>query len=189
MQRRIVVSQYMSLDGVVEDPVGMESSGLGNWTGPFNRGPEGDQFKLDEVNAIGAVLLGRVTYDAFAAVWPHIKDEGGVAACLNSLPKFVVSNSLRRADWVGTEILAGDAAERVRDLKAQPGGDLLVYGSIALVHSLMNHDLIDEYNLMIYPTVLGRGRKLFAQGYASTLMLQECRTLGGGIVLARYRTP
>ncbi|GLS21947.1 pyrimidine reductase [Labrys miyagiensis] len=186
MPRKIVVTEYISLDGVIEDPVGMENSGLGDWTGPFERGPEGDKFKHEEMLAAEAVLLGRVTYDAFAAVWPSVKDEAGFADRLNSMPKFVASNTLRRAEWHNTTILSGDVVDDIRTLKAQPGGDILVYGSTALVHALMPHGLIDAYNLMVYPTVLGRGKRLFPDGYASQLALAESKPLGSGIVLLRY---
>jgi dihydrofolate reductase len=188
MPRRIVVTEYMSLDGVVEDPVGMEGSGLGNWTGPFARGPEGDQFKLDELMESEALLFGRRTYDAFAAVWPGIVDETGLAARMNALPKFVASTTLGSADWTNSTLLTGDLAEAARALKAQPGGDILVYGSASVVHELAPLGLIDQYNLMIYPTVLGRGKRLFPEGTAARLALVECRELGSGIVLAKYRT-
>jgi dihydrofolate reductase len=188
MSRKIIVAEYMSLDGVVEDPVGMEDSGLGNWTGPFARGPEGDQFKLDELRAGGALLLGRNTYEAFAAAWTTRDDEAGFAERMNSLPKFVASTTLKAADWNNSAILTGDLADGVRALKAQPGGDILVYGSASLVHALMPLGLIDQYNLMVYPTVLGRGKRLFPDGVATRLALLECRQFGGGIVLARYQT-
>jgi dihydrofolate reductase len=188
MPRKIVVAEYISLDGVIEDPVGMENSGLGDWTGPFNRGPEGDKFKHDELLAIDAILLGHVTYDAFAAVWPSVKDDTGFADRINSLPKFVASNTLEQSEWNNTTILSDNAIEQIRDLKKQAGGDILVYGSTALVHALMPHGLIDEYNLMVYPTVLGRGKRLFPNGYESTLTLVECKPLGSGIVLLRYRS-
>jgi dihydrofolate reductase len=187
MSRKIIVTEYMSLDGVIQDPVGMENSGLGDWTGPFSRGPEGDKFKLDELFGCDAILLGRATYDAFAAVWPAVKDDNGFAERMNSLPKFVASKTLQRAEWNNTTIFSADPVEQIRALKRQPGGDILVYGSTALVHSLMSHDLIDRYNLMIYPTVLGQGERLFVHGYASILILEESRRLGSGIVLLRYR--
>lgn len=186
MPRKIIVAEYMSLDGVIEDPVGMGDSGLGDWTGPFSRGPEGDKFKHDELFASGAVLLGRVTYDAFAAVWPGVEDEAGFADRMNGMPKFVASNTLETAGWNNTTILSGDAVERISALKREPGGDILIYGSTALVHALMPHGLVDEYNLMVYPTVLGRGQKLFADGHVMTLRLLESKPLGGGIVLLRY---
>jgi dihydrofolate reductase len=176
----------MSLDGVIEDPVGMEESGLGDWTGPYTRGPEGDKFKIDELFASDAVLLGRTTYEAFAAVWPSVEDETGFADRINSLPKFVVSNTLAEAGWNNSTIVTGDIVEKIRALKEEPGGDILVYGSAALVHALIPHGLIDAYNLMVYPTVLGRGKRLFPDGARLDLALAEARPLGSGIVLIRY---
>lgn len=186
MPRKIVVTQYVSLDGVMEDPVGMEGSGLGDWTGPFTRGPEGDKFKIDELFASGAVLLGRRTYEAFAAVWPAVKDETGFADRINSLPKFVVSNTLTEAGWNNSTIVSGDIVERIRTIKEEPGGDILVYGSAELAHALMPHGLIDAYNLMVYPVVLGRGKRLFPDGTKLDLTLAECKPLGSRIVLIRY---
>src|SRR5262245_27535388 len=117
MSRKLIVTEYISLDGVIEDPVGMEGSGLGDWTGPFERGPDGDKFKIGELFDSSAVLLGRSTYDAFAAVWPHVKDDTGFAERINNIPKFVVSNSLERAQWNNTTILRGDGPEQVAMLK------------------------------------------------------------------------
>lgn len=186
MPRKIVVTQYVSLDGVMEDPVGMEGSVLGDWTGLFTRGPEGDKFKIDELFASGAVLLGRRTYEAFAAVWPAVKDETGFADRINSLPKFVVSNTLTEAGWNNSTIVSGDIVERIRTIKEEPGGDILVYGSAELAHALMPHGLIDAYNLMVYPVVLGRGKRLFPDGTKLDLTLAECKPLGSRIVLIRY---
>jgi len=187
MKRKIIVADYISADGVVQDPVGMEGSGLGDWTGPFKRGPDGDKFKNEELFASDALLLGRVTYDAFAAVWPTVKDDAGFADRINSMPKFVVSTTLRTAPWNNTTIIAKDMVASVDALKQRDGGDILVYGSTALVHSLIPHRLVDEYNLLVYPTVLGRGTRLFPQGAAVRLDLLECRQFGSGIVLLRYR--
>lgn len=187
MSRKIIVSQYMSLDGVIQDPVGMEGSGLGDWTGPFKRGPEGDRFKHEELFACEAVLLGRVTYDAFAAVWPTLEDPAGFADRMNTMPKYVVSQTLERANWNNTKILPGDVVASIRSLKDQPGGDIIIYGSAALVHALIPAGLVDEYNLMVFPTVLGRGTRLFPSNYKSALSLIESRPFGGGIVLLRYR--
>ena len=184
--RKLVVSMYVSLDGVIEDPVGMEGSGLGDWTGPFTRGPEGDKFKFDELFAADAVLLGRVTYGSFAAVWPTVKDEAGFADRINALPKYVPSRTLGEADWNNTTIWRGDLAEEVTKLKQGEGGDILVYGGAALVHALAEHDLVDEFRLMVYPTVLGRGKRLFADGTKIGLALAESKVLGSGIVLLRY---
>jgi dihydrofolate reductase len=186
MPGKIIVTNYVSIDGVIQDPVGAEASGLGNWTGPFDRGPEGDAFKHEELFGAEALLFGRVTYEAFAAVWPTVEDDTGFADRINAMPKVVASNRLRAGAWRNTTVLSGDAIDGVRALKAKTRGDLLVYGSASLVHALMPHGLIDGYNLMVYPVVLGRGTRLFAQGYRSTLRLVESRPLGSGIVLLRY---
>lgn len=187
MASRLVVTEYMSLDGVIEDPVGMEGSGLGNWTGPFERGPGGDRFKHEELVTSDALLLGRRTYEGFAAVWPTVKDESGFAERINALPKFVASTTLARADWSNSTVLAGDLPDKVSALKQRFRGDILVYGSAALAQALMPSRLIDEYRLMIHPTVLGRGKRLFRDGATSALTLLECTQLGSGIVLLRYQ--
>jgi dihydrofolate reductase len=187
MPRKIIVTQYVSVDGVLEDPVGMEGSGLGNWTGPFTRGPEGDKFKLDELFAADSMIYGRKTYDAFAGAWPNIKDDTGYAERMNALPKLVASTTLQKADWNNSTIVHGDLVETVRAFKAQGDGACLIFGSASIVHQLAPQGLVDEYRLMIYPTVLGRGTRLFADGVATGLALEECRQFGGGIVLLRYR--
>ena len=187
MPGSIVVTDYISLDGVIEDPVGKEDSGLGNWTGPFSRGPEGDQFKLNELLAASALLFGRKTYDAFAAVWPVVKDEAGFAARMNSLPKHLATHR-DSAEWENTILIKGDLVEAAKELKQNVDGDILVYGSFSIVHQLALHGLIDEYRLMIYPTVLGRGKKLFPENWSTVLKTEQVQVLGGGIVLARYRT-
>lgn len=184
MSGRIVVTEYMSLDGVIEDPVGMEGSGLGNWTGPFKRGPEGDRFKLSELEAASALLFGRKTYDAFAAHWPQAKD--AYAERINRLPKYVASHR-GDADWNNTTLIGSDVAAAVRKLKTQIDGDALVYGSASLVHQLAPVGLIDEYRLMVYPTVLGRGKKMLPDGYTAVFRTEEVRQFGDGIVLLRYR--
>jgi dihydrofolate reductase len=186
MPGRLVVTEYVSLDGVIEDPVGMEGTGLGDWTGPFERGPEGDKFKHEELFASDALLLGRRTYEGFAAVWPTVKDETGFAERINSLPKFVASKTIRKADWNNSTVLGGDLADEVRGLKDGSAGDILVYGSAAVVHALMPHGLVDEFRLMVYPTILGRGKRLFPDGVKAAPRLVECKQLGSGIVLLRY---
>jgi dihydrofolate reductase len=187
MTRKLVVTQYISLDGVIQDPVGMEDSGLGDWTGPYTRGPEGDRLKLEELSRSDMLLLGRVTYDGFAAVWPGVKDEAGFADRINAMPKFVASNTLKKATWNNSTVISGGVAAKVRELKAGEGGDILVYGSAALVHALMPEGLVDHYNLMLYPVVLGRGTKFFPDGFPASLALEECKELGSGIVWLRYR--
>lgn len=186
MPRRLVVTEYISVDGVIEDPVGMEGSGLEDWTGRFTRGPEGDRFKHAELFASDALLLGRRTYEGFAAVWPSVRDEAGFAERINSLPKFVASTTIRSADWNNSRVLTGNLADEARALKEQRGGDILIYGSASIVHALMPLGLIDEYRLMVYPIVLGRGTRLFPAGTTSVLSLVECKQLGSGIVMLRY---
>jgi dihydrofolate reductase len=186
MAKRIVVTEYISLDGVIEDPVGKENSGLGNWTGPFSRGPEGDRFKLDELVTADCLIFGRATYDAFAAVWPHMKDETGLADRMNSLPKYVASRTLKHGTWGDSTIWNGDLVAAANALKAEGPGEALIYGSVSVVHQLASARLIDEYRLMVYPTILGAGKRLYPDGAASRLQLTECRQLGGGIVLLRY---
>jgi dihydrofolate reductase len=183
--RRLVVTQYISLDGVIEDPVGMENSGLGDWTGPFTRGPEGERLKQEELDAAGSLLLGRRTYDAFAAVWPHVTDSP-FADRINALPKHVASTALTAADWQGSSILKGDALAAIAALKQEAGRDILVYGSLKLVHGLQRAGLVDAYNLMVYPIALGAGGRLFADGARAELALAEAKTLGDGIQWLRY---
>jgi dihydrofolate reductase len=186
MAKKIVVTQYISLDGVIEDPVGMENSGLGNWTAPFNRGPDGDRFKLEELFSAGALIFGRTTYEAFAATWPHIQDDAGYAHRMNRLPKYVASNSLKNASWGPTTIWSGDLAAATKTMKCEGDGEILIFGSASVVHQLAPHGLVDEYRLMVYPTLLGAGKRLFPDALKVPLALTECQQLGGGIVLLRY---
>jgi dihydrofolate reductase len=186
MTKKIVVTEYISLDGVIEDPVGMENSGLGNWTGAYSRGHEGDQFKLEELLAADSLIFGRTTYDAFAASWPHMKDDTGLADRMNSLPKYVASSTLTQATWGASTIWKGDIVSAAKALKAQGHGEALIYGSASVVHQLASASLIDEYRLMVYPTILGAGKRLYPEGARSQLQLAECKQLGDGIVLLRY---
>jgi dihydrofolate reductase len=157
---QIVVTEFISLDGIIEDPGGGAYRHAG-WTFTFDRGAEGDQLKLAELNAAEAQLLGRVTYDGFAAAWPTMEDEAGFAAKMNGMPKYVVSKTLRQADWNNTTVLAGDPVAEISALKDTVAGDILVAGSSQLVQLLAANDLVDEYHLMVFPVLLGSGRKLF----------------------------
>jgi dihydrofolate reductase len=188
MPKRIVVTEYISLDGVIEDPVGMEGSGLGNWTGPFKRGPRGDRFKQEELLAADALMFGRTTYDAFASAWPHVKDEAGYAQRMNTLPKYLASSTLKSANWGPTTIWNGDLAAMTKIMKAKGDGEVLIFGSASIVHQLASHDLIDEYRLMVYPTLLGAGKRLYPESAKSRLTLAECQELGDGIFLTRYNS-
>ena len=188
--RRLVVSEFVSLDGVMEDPGGAEGFARGGWALQFDRGPEGDKFKLDEVMDSDALLLGRVTYEAFAAAWPSRTDDVGFADKMNGMPKFVVSSTLERAEWNNSTVIRGDAAAEVAGLKQGPGRDILVAGSGQLVRTLAQHDLVDEYRLMVFPVVLGGGKRLFADtAEPVTLSLAEARSVGAGVLILVYRRP
>ena len=186
---RIVVSEFVSLDGVMEDPGGSEGTRNAGWTFRFERGPEGDRFKLDEVLDAEALLLGRVTYEGFAAAWPTMEDPVGFAAKMNAMPKYVVSNTLSDADatWSNSTVVRGDAAAELKTLKEAVAGDLLVAGSASLVQTLVEHGLVDEYRLMVFPIVLGSGKRLFGEvSEAPVLALDDITTVGGGIVVLTY---
>jgi dihydrofolate reductase len=179
---RIVVSQFMTLDGVVEDPGGAEAFDRGGWAFEFDRGEEGDKFKLDEVMAARALLLGRVTYEGFAAAWPS--RTGAFADKFNAMPKYVVSTTLAEPGWSNSTVVGADVAAAVAQLKRDVDGDILVNGSIALTATLLEHDLVDEWRLMVYPTVLGAGKRLFAETPApSVLRLTGARPAGETIIL------
>ena len=184
---KLVVSEFITLDGVVEDPGGAESFEHGGWSFKFEQGPEGEQYKLDEVLAADALLLGRVTYEGFAAAWPAITDEAGFADKMNGMPKYVVSTTLERPEWNNTTVIKGDVAGEVSKLKQQ-AGDLLVTGSPTLIRTLMEHDLVDEYRLMAFPIVLGTGKRLFGDGSKlSTLRLVDAKPVGpDGVVVLTY---
>ena len=164
---RIVVSEFVSLDGVMEDPGGSEGTPAGGWAFRFERGADGDAYKLEELRDAEAMLLGRVTYEGVAAAWPSIEDEQGFAEKMNGMPKYVVSSTLERADWQNSTILPGDPVAEVTALKRRLAGSILVAGSMSLVHTLHDAGLVDEYRLMIYPTVLGSGKRLFRDGAAA----------------------
>ena len=181
---KIVVTEFVSLDGVMEDPGGSEGTPQGGWAFKFDRGPDGDRYKLDELMDAEAMLLGRVTYEGFAKAWPSISDESGFAAKMNGMPKYVVSNSLERASWENTQILSGEAVEQSARLRRELGGSILVAGSMTLVQALQDADLVDEYRLMVYPTVLGTGKRLFRDGARTSAMeLVESRRAGSTAIL------
>jgi dihydrofolate reductase len=182
---RIVVTEYMSVDGVVEAPSGTESFERVGWTDPFTRGPEGDAFKVEETMAADAMLLGRVTYEEFAAAWPHF--EGEFADRMNSMPKYVVSSTLRDPEWSKTTVLAGDVVGEVRQLKERHERDILVHGSPQLSQTLLEHDLVDALHLLVYPVVVGAGKRLFGETSGTKrLRLVETRTFGDGVQLLVY---
>jgi dihydrofolate reductase len=174
---RIVVTEYISVDGVVEAPSGTESFERVGWTDAFSRGPEGDTFKLDETMASDALLLGRITYEGFAPVWPHY--EGQFADKFNRMPKYVVSGTLTDPAWNNTTVITGDIAEEVGKLKQRYTGDIAVHGSPRLVQTLLDYDLVDALHLQVYPVIVGAGKRLFGPtSETMRLRLAEARTMG-----------
>lgn len=167
---KVVVSEFVTADGVFEDPGGAEGFEHGGWALRFKRGPDGDKFKVDELMAAGALLLGRITYEGFAAAWPG-REGDMFGERINSMRKYVVSSTLERADWTNSTVIDGDIERRVTELKDEVDGDILVNGSGELVRGLADHGLVDEYRLMVYPVALGRGKRLF-DGIATSMPLQ-----------------
>ncbi len=183
---RIVVTEFVSLDGVMEDPGGAEDFEHGGWSFEISRGDEGDKFKLDETFASEALLLGRVTYEGFAEAWPS--REGEFADKFNSMPKYVVSSTLEEPEWNNSTVLRGDLAEEVAKLKHEHDGDVVVHGSARLAQALLEHDLVDELRLMVYPVVLGSGKRLFGEtSDKKTLRLVESKVVGDGVAILIYR--
>jgi dihydrofolate reductase len=183
---RIVVTEFVSLDGVVEAPGGGESFRHGGWSFEINRGDEGDKFKLDETLESEVLLLGRVTYEGFAAAWPT--RDGEFADKLNSMPKYVVSSTLEDPEWNNTTVLKGDVVEGVSKLKQEQGGDIVVHGSPQLAQTLIEHDLVDEYRLMVFPVVLGSGKRLFGEtSDKKSLRLVDSKVVGDGVAILVYQ--
>ena len=185
---RIVVTEFVSLDGVMEAPGGGEDFEHGGWTFEIDRGPEGNQFKLDETMSSDALLLGRRTYEGFAAAWPSREDDAGFAEKFNSMPKHVVSSTLSDPDWNNSSVLDGDLAEEVPKLRERYDGDIAVHGSAQLVQALVEQDLVDELRLMVFPVVLGSGKRLFGEtSDKKSLSLVDSKVVGDGVVILTYR--
>ena len=184
---KVVVTEFVTVDGVIEDPGGSEHRPFGGWAFQFERGEEGDRFKLDEVMAADALLLGRVTYEGFAAAWPS--RVGDFADKFNGMPKYVASTTLTDPKWNNTTVLGDDVAGEVARLREAPGGDVLVNGSATLLRTLVEHDLVDEYRLMVFPLVIGDGKRLFVEGSRiPALELVESRPVGpDGVLVLIYR--
>ena len=178
--RKVIASEFVSLDGVIENPV---------WTFRFT-GEEQHRFKYDDLSAADALLLGRATYEGFAATWPHMTEQAGeYADMMNGYPRYVVSTTLEQPlGWNNSTLIKGDVAEEVPELKRQPGGDIMVFGSGSLVNKLMHLGLIDEYRLMVFPVVLGSGQRLFEDGIEETVLeLVGTDTFDTGVVVLTYR--
>jgi dihydrofolate reductase len=181
---KIIVTEFVTLDGVLEAPGG-EDREFGGWAMEVDRGEGGDKFKLEETMSSVALLLGRVTYEGFAEAWP--KRTGEFADKFNNLPKYVVSSTLEKADWNNTKILDGDVFEEVSKLRQEIEGEIVVHGSGTLVQSLLEHKLVDELRLMVFPIILGRGERLFSEiGSKIAAKLIDSRTVGDGVVILVY---
>jgi dihydrofolate reductase len=182
---RIVVTEFVSLDGVMEAPGGGEDFKHAGWTFAIDRGDEGNKFKIDETLDSEALLLGRVTYEGFAAAWPSRKNE--FADKFNSMPKYVVSSTLQKADWNNSTVLRGDVVQEVSKLRQGLDGNIVVHGSAMLAQTLLEHDLVDELRLMVFPVVLGTGKRLFGDtSDKKRLRLEDSKTVGDGVVILRY---
>jgi dihydrofolate reductase len=184
---KLIVTEFVSIDGVFEDPGGAEGYEHGGWTFEYDRGDEGNKFKLDELMDADVQLFGRVTYEGFAAAWPS--RDGDFADKINQGPKYVVSGTLENPEWQNTTVLSGDVAEEITDLKERTDGNILVAGSGTLVRGLLAADLVDELRLMVFPTVLGRGKRLFPDGIDRLkLNLVESGPVGpDGVQIQVYR--
>jgi dihydrofolate reductase len=184
---RIIATEFVSLDGVVEAPGGGEDFVYAGWSFEIDRGDEGNKFKVDETVESDALLLGRKTYEGFAAAWPS--REGEFAYKFNRMPKYVVSSTLGTPEWSNTTVLRGDLAQEVGRLRERHGGPIVVHGSPTLVQGLLEHDLLDELRLMVYPVVLGKGKRLFGNTTTKKrLRLQSSRVVGDGVEIAIYET-
>jgi dihydrofolate reductase len=183
---KIVITEFVSLDGVMEDPGGAEDFKYGGWSFEFNRGADGDKFKLDETLATDALLLGRVTYEGFADAWPS--REGEFADKFNAMPKYVVSSTLKDPEWSNSTVIDGELAAEVEKLKQSVDGDIVVHGSAQLAQALIESDLVDELRLMVFPVVLGKGKRLFGDtSDKKGLRLADSRTVGDGVAILTYQ--
>jgi dihydrofolate reductase len=182
---KIVVSEFISLDGVIEDPGGAEGYEHGGWSFSFDQGEEGRKFKLDELMASDAQLLGRVTYEGFAKAWPTMTDPVGFADKMNGMPKYVVSSTLQHPTWENSTILS--STDGVAEVKSQYAGDILIAGSATLVRALTDLGLVDEYRLMVFPLVLGTGKRLFDGAKLTRLKLADVTEIGtDGVSIQRF---
>jgi dihydrofolate reductase len=182
---RIVVTEFVSLDGVMQAPGGGEEYEHAGWTFEIDRGADGETFKMDETRDSEALLLGRVTYEGFAAAWPTMKGE--FADKFNNMPKYVVSSTLEAPEWNNTTVLDGDLEEQVSKLKRELDGDIVVHGSASLVQGLLERGLVDEVRLMVFPVVLGSGKRLFSETSGKRrLRLVDSKAVGDGIAILTY---
>jgi dihydrofolate reductase len=186
--RKLIVTEFVSIDGVMDSPGGEPGYKHSGWTFAHADGEDHFQYKLDELMEADALLIGRVTYESFAGAWPDRTDEAGFADKMNAMPKYVVSTTLEDPEWHNTTVVKGDAAEEVRALKDSDGGPIVIMGSRTLVQSLYDHDLVDEYRLMVFPVVLGSGKRLFPDDAADKIPLQlaDVKRYDSGVAVHVY---
>jgi dihydrofolate reductase len=187
---KIVVTEFVSLDGVIEDPGGSENFKHSGWSFEISRGDEGDNFKMQETRDSDALLLGRRTYEGFAEAWPS--RDGEFADKFNNMPKYVVSNTLKNPEWTNSTVLKGgnDLPAEVQEIKSKHEGDIVVHGSAQLTQSLLEQDLVDELRLMVFPVVLGTGKRVWGEtSDKKRLHLEDTKTVGDGVVIMTYRRP
>jgi dihydrofolate reductase len=183
---RIIVTEFVSIDGVMEGPGGGEGFRHSGWQFEFDSGEEFLTFKSDETFQSEAMLLGRRTYEEFAKSWPSV--QGEFADRFNGMPKYVVSSTLKDPEWANSRVLAGDAVAEVAKLRRETGGDIVVHGSAQLVQTLVEHDLVDELRLMVYPVILGAGKRLFGDTSGKKrLRLADSKVIGDGVTVLIYR--
>lgn len=184
--RKLVVSEFVSLDGIFEDPGGAESYKYGGWTMSYSN-DEFAQFKGDEIKTADALLLGRITYEGFAKAWPNMQGAGEYGEWMNGTPKYVISKTLKKADWNNSMIISGNVVEEMSKIKQGVGKDILVFGSGQLSRFLLENNLVDQINLLVYPVILGEGKRLFAGSEKKELQLVEAKTFKTGIVSLIYQ--
>jgi|SRR5699024_7947295 len=185
--RKIIATEFITLDGVMEDPGGAEKTKHGGWSGQFWN-EEAQKYKYDELFATDALLLGRVTYEGFAAAWPSMTDEDGFADRMNGLPKYVVSETLNHAEWSHSSLIKEKVVEQISQMKQESGQDIVIHGSGKLINSLLPHGLIDEFRLMVFPLVLGGGKRLFKEtADPNQFKLLETKTFETGVIVAHYQ--
>ena len=185
--RKIIASEYVTLDGVMEDPGGGDKSKYGGWSLQFWN-EQAMKFKYDELFGCDALLLGRVTYAGFAKAWPTMKDTGDFGERMNTIPKLVVSTTLKSAEWNNSTIINDKVVAKIKALKEQSGKDILVVGSAELVHTLMQYDLVDEFRLMIHPILVGGGKRLFGEGIDPKILRPvDTKPFSSGIVVLTYQ--
>jgi dihydrofolate reductase len=185
---RIVATEFVSMDGVVEDPGGSENFEHSGWSFKFDRGADGNQFKVDELRASDALLLGRITYEGFAEAWPSREDdEAGFAQKMNAMPKYVVSTTLGDPEWNNSTVIKENVPEEVSKLKDRYEGDIVIHGSGRLVRSLMEHGLVEELRLMVFPVVLGKGKRLFDGAPTTSFKLTDSKQVGSdGVTILTF---